>query len=148
MLAELLSDRRPDLVYMELEVPLDRFIWDGKEDFRDALIETWRRVDEDPSVDPVDTSYYEYLTTSDAMKNCKADPTFRVDTKIALYQKIKKGGYCPCVPTRMTCNLSGDKFRVRNGHHRLSMIEHWGAPDPLIVLLWIPDKDGKTDVYV
>ena len=133
---------------MEIEVPLNHFTWDGKEDFRDSLIDTWKQVDEKPTVNPADTPYYEYLTTNKAMENCKAAPIFRVESKIALYKKIKKGGYCPCAPTRMTCNISGDKFRVRNGHHRLSMIHHLGKPNPLIILLWIPDKEGVTDVYL
>ena len=135
-------------MYMEVETPLDTFTWVDKEDFRDSLIETWRMVDENPLVDPADTPYYDYLTTSKDMENCKANPYFRVESKIALYKKIKKGGYCPCAPIRMTCNISGDKFRVRNGHHRLSMIHHLGKPNPLIILLWIPDKEGVTDVYL
>jgi len=135
-------------MYMELEIPLKQFTWDGKEDFRDVLIDTWKQVDDDPDIDPITTPYYEYLTTSKAMKHIHADPSFRVESKISLYEKIKKVGYCPCIPTRMTCNLSGDKFRVRNGHHRLSMIHHMGKPNPLIILLWIPDKEGVTDVYL
>ena len=133
---------------MELAVPLERFIWENKNRFRDSMIGTWELMDEEPYIEPRETPYYDYLVYIKKTRGARASPVSRTLYKMALYNKIKTEGFCPYKQTRMTCTFNKDRFYIRNGHHRLSMIQHWKKPDPLIILLWIPEGSGKTDVYM
>lgn len=135
-------------MYMELLIPLELFSWGAKERFRDSLIETWEIMDDDPYVDPRDTPYHDYLVDVKKNRSGKTKPVNRTLYKMALYDNIKRGGFCPFKQTRMTCTFHDGEFNIRNGHHRLSMVQHWREPDPLTILLWIPEESGKTDVYM
>ena len=109
---------------------------------------TWALMDDEPYVDPRDTPYYNYLLELNEKRGGNINPFQRTLYKMSLYDKIKKEGFCPHKDVRMSCTFNNDNFYIRNGHHRLTMIQHWGKPDPLIILLWIPEKSGETDVYV
>lgn len=135
-------------MYMELEVPLDRFTWATKKPFGDSLIRTWGLMDDDPYVEPRETPYFNYLAHIKKNKDTETNLVKRVLYKMALYDKIKIEGFLPYKQTRMTGTFQKDNFYIRNGHHRLSMVQHLGEPNPLTILLWIPEKSGKTDVYL
>ena len=131
-------------MYIEAEIPLSNIRVHNVE----AYINTWKMVDEDEYLDPKKTPLYEYYQQCKADGKGKYDSLRRVGNKIELYLKIKEEGLDPLLPTRMTCTFDKDNFHIRNGNHRFSMILHWGRPDPLNILIWVPDKEGKTDVYV
>lgn len=130
-------------MYLEMEVPLSAFTWEGKTNMLKALKETWTMLDYDEYVDPMDTPMYHMYTKYKEETKAKYDPFGRTVSKMELYVNIKKQGFDHTKDERMTCGYIDNGFIIRNGHHRLSMVQHWGTPDPLTILVKLPEKRSK-----
>ena len=116
--------------YMEMEVAVKNLSFsEGSiaSEYGEHFAKTWQMVDENPDVDPDTVPLVEYgkaYKKANKLVDC-FDPHWYVVNKIKLYKKIKAEGFDPEQKVRMTCSFYEDKFRIHNGHHRLSMLKHW-----------------------
>jgi len=131
-------------MYLEMEVPLSAFRWEGKTHMLKAFKDTWTMLDEDKYVDPQTTPMFHMYCCSKRASESKYDPFNRTVSKMGLYVKIKEEGFDHTKHQRMTCSFMDPGFNIRNGHHRLSMVQHWGKPDPLTILVKTPEKRRKN----
>ena len=104
-------------------------------------IETWRMVDEDPDVDPDTTPLYQMYWRYKKAHGLidRLDPHWHTIAHIKLYKQIKEEGFDPKREVRMTVTFYNGTFYISNGHHRMSMLKHWGVAE-ILILVRLPQE--------
>ena len=96
-------------------------------------IDTWSIIDAAP-----DTAVEELPLYGTILRNTGQQSIARRSTRIhvELYLKIKAEGFDPDRPKRISGYLQRDgKVWLNNGHHRVSMIKHFGTPRKVKVMI-------------